>query len=503
MSVATEFLSKCIHVSCDDPDLSRKGVILNVILIITFILSASGLMVHPFVDASMWIPGEPFLSPVYIYSIMGLSSLLLFTLNHLHYIRAASIFYIAIITMTIYTIDAVEHSVGGRNMIALVLPIVMAGLVLTPVASFYIAGAIGTVSTLLSYSAGDIPNFIGVAIYLALALVSWLTTRHLEQAIGNLRHTNSDLDQRVHDRTLELQLINARMQNEIGERKLTQLALQEERLLLERRVQMRTAEISKANVELVRLSKVKDEFLANMSHELRTPLNAIIGYSENMLEEAEIEDDLDGYYADDIKRIQQAGSHLLRLINDILDLSKLEANKMNLSLSTFNVQSLVDYVVDSVQPMIDKHYNELIVDNEVPDLVMHSDEQKITQVLLNLTSNAAKFTQAGQIVLSVSLVEEGFIKFEVADSGVGIHKDALSTIFESFRQAENSKSRSFEGTGLGLTISKRFVQMMGGTLEVESEVGVGSTFSTVLPIHLEKASEKGTNIDQGMVGIFS
>ncbi|MEM7798753.1 MAG: ATP-binding protein [Chloroflexota bacterium] len=497
-------LTDLLTVENENLDLRRRGFILNVILCVSTAFVLMGLILGGDMELRIWGLTNPYFTSSQTLALLLISYGVIYFINRSSRVRFASITYIFILTSIIFMLDTPEAAVWGQNMIYLVLPIVLAGLILKPAASFYVAGFIGGISLAFSLLNNQFPNLIGATIYMALALASWLTTRHLEQAMRNLRHTNIDLDQKVYDRTLELQLSNARLQSEIGERKLTQLALQEEQLLLERRVQARTAEISQANVELVRLSKVKDEFLANMSHELRTPLNAIIGYSENMLEEAEYEQDLDSYYKEDIQRIQRAGTHLLRLINDILDLSKLEANKMMLNIQAFNIKHLIDRVVDATQPLIDRHSNELIVDNEIPEMLMFSDEQKLTQILLNLTSNAAKFTQAGEIVLTVSRKDQDHVLFEVTDSGVGIPENALSTIFESFRQAENSKSRSFEGTGLGLTISKRFVRMMGGTLEVESEVGVGSTFRAILPLTIDTDDQDiEATIRSNLLGLIS
>jgi signal transduction histidine kinase len=218
-----------------------------------------------------------------------------------------------------------------------------------------------------------------------------------------------------------------------------------------------------------------------MSHELRTPLNAIIGYSEVMLEEAEIENNLDDVYIDDIGRIRQAGQHLLRIINDILDLSKIEANQTTLEIVDFSIEAMVSSVTETIRPMSDRQNNRIEIRNTIANDEMISDPQKLQQILLNLMSNAAKFTENGSISLNLYCQSDNLICFEVRDTGIGIPANSIDYIFESFRQVDNSMSRSFDGTGLGLTISKRLSSILGGTLTVKSQFGQGTAFLLTIP----------------------
>ena len=230
-------------------------------------------------------------------------------------------------------------------------------------------------------------------------------------------------------------------------------------------------------------SRAKSTFLANMSHELRTPLNAIIGYSE-LLEE-EVEELEPGELEADLRKIRASGQHLLALIDDILDLAKVEAGKMELVTRDFELSHVLELIAASVAPLARRGGNELEVRGEVDGVVMCQDEQKLRQCLLNLLSNAAKFTSEGTITLDVSRRDSGagpVVCFSVVDTGRGIPSSALSGLFEAFTQAHGEGSGTFGGTGLGLAITHRFVALMGGALQVESEVGRGSRFWFEIPV---------------------
>ncbi|HZO30102.1 MAG TPA: GAF domain-containing protein, partial [Chloroflexota bacterium] len=230
---------------------------------------------------------------------------------------------------------------------------------------------------------------------------------------------------------------------------------------------------------LQEVSQHKSNFLANMSHELRTPLNAIIGYSEMLQEEAE-ETDAEAFLPD-LQRINAAGKHLLGLINDILDLSKIEAGRMDLFLETFEVGRLVQDVESIVQPLMEKNGNSLIVTCPGDLGTMHADQTKLRQALFNLLSNAAKFTERGSISLTVEREADDWLTFSVSDTGIGMTEEQLGQLFEAFSQAEASTRSKYGGTGLGLAISRHFCRLMGGDLTVSSIYGQGSTFTVRLP----------------------
>jgi signal transduction histidine kinase/CheY-like chemotaxis protein len=232
---------------------------------------------------------------------------------------------------------------------------------------------------------------------------------------------------------------------------------------------------------------VKSDFLASMSHELRTPLNAIIGYSELLQEEAE--ETGQTLFAQDVKKIYNSGKHLLSIINDILDLSKIEAGKMDLYIETFSIPNMIDDVVNTIQPLVDKNANQLIIRCDDNIGSMTADLTKIRQSLFNLLSNACKFTEQGQIILEVEIIENQGVKqiaFHVKDTGIGLSTEQIGNLFQSFTQGDSSTKRKYGGTGLGLTISRRFCQMMDGDIEVSSALNEGSTFTIILPLMVQE-----------------
>jgi PAS domain S-box-containing protein len=250
-------------------------------------------------------------------------------------------------------------------------------------------------------------------------------------------------------------------------------------------------ELKVAKVAAEDANRTKSMFLANMSHELRTPLNAILGYSEMLVEEAE---DLgETSFVPDLKKIHAAGKHLLGLINDVLDISKIEAGKMDLYIEAFEVRSLVDDVVSTVHPLVERNANSLLL--RCPEGLggMQADVTKVRQGLFNLLSNACKFTQEGQITLSVSrrsLDGRDWVDLAVSDTGIGMNAEQMSRLFQAFSQADASTTRKYGGTGLGLAITKRFCQLMGGDVSVESEPGKGTTFTMHLPAVVSPAGSE-------------
>lgn len=245
-------------------------------------------------------------------------------------------------------------------------------------------------------------------------------------------------------------------------------------------------------------NRAKSTFLANMSHELRTPLNAIIGYSEMLKEEAEESGSCES--VPDLEKIRTAGKHLLSMIDDILDISKIEAGRMDLYLETFEIHALIESAVATARPLVEKNGNTLEVYCPENLNTMHADMTKVRQVLLNLLSNAAKFTKNGRIAIGVETIKNEklkmknqevsseilisnseFLSFRVSDTGIGMTQEQLQRVFQPFTQADASTTRKYGGTGLGLAISQRFCQMMAGSIEASSELGAGTTFTVLLP----------------------
>jgi signal transduction histidine kinase/DNA-binding response OmpR family regulator/HAMP domain-containing protein len=251
----------------------------------------------------------------------------------------------------------------------------------------------------------------------------------------------------------------------------------------------RQAELEHARERADSASRAKSQFVANMSHELRTPLNAVIGYSEMLIEEAE---DLGSQaFVPDLQKIRDAGKHLLGLINDILDFSKIEAGKMDVLVEEFSVEHLLTQVEATIAPLMARNGNTMTV-IAGPNLgSMRSDETKIRQILFNLLSNAAKFTERGTVTLAARAIngEDGAdrLEFRVSDTGIGMTPEQKERLFQAFVQAEPSTTRTYGGTGLGLTITKQFSIMLGGEIEVETEFGSGSTFTVRLPRNFPEA----------------
>jgi signal transduction histidine kinase len=242
-------------------------------------------------------------------------------------------------------------------------------------------------------------------------------------------------------------------------------------------------------VRLVRAKELADAanrgksiFLSKMSHEFRTPLNAVIGYSEILLEDAEMSGASER--KGDLERINAAGKHLLSLVTDVLDISKIESNLIELKNETFNVASLIDDIISTCRPMVTAGKNRLVVQCPAELGSATTDQTKLRQAALNLMSNAAKFTKEGTIVLSAARERKpsgDWIEIRVSDTGIGLSKEEMSRLFENFFQASAETSKQYGGTGLGLAISQRFCALMGGGIAVTSEVGRGSVFSICVP----------------------
>lgn len=312
--------------------------------------------------------------------------------------------------------------------------------------------------------------------------------------IGELIDSFNAMLDTIQSNTSELE--RARVAAEDAHEKIIQAhdQLEEANRTLEARVDDRTRLLAKAVKDAEEASKAKSSFLAKMSHELRTPLNAIIGYSEIMKEDAE--DDGDARRAEDLDKVLNAARHLLGLINDVLDISKIEAGKMELFVETFDLTKLINEVIATASPLVSKKGNTLAIDCPADIGAMHADATKLRQMLLNLLSNASKFTEKGTVTLkAVRHIEEDadYMELSVIDTGIGMTPEQLTRLFQAFSQADASTTSKYGGTGLGLAISKQFAQMMQGDITVTSTPGVGSTFTIRMPAKVLTKQPKVVN----------
>ena len=294
-------------------------------------------------------------------------------------------------------------------------------------------------------------------------------TRTLKELYDELHHTNNAL------------------KAQIKEREVKEIELKNSRDHLEQQVDKRTMDLALARDVAMRANQTKSQFLASMSHELRTPLNAIIGYTELLLDERQYDDD--EHLKEDLRKIYVAARHLLALIKDILDLSKVEAGKIDLELEEFDIYLMVRELEGAVRPLVEKNKNTFEVDCSEKIGVMYADVTKLRQTLLNLLSNAAKFTAEGSVQLSVRRVldlSSEVIIFSVTDTGVGLTRDEITRIFEPFTQADSSTTRKYGGTGLGLAISRNFARLMGGDITASAEEGKGAKFTLRLPLRVKE-----------------
>ncbi|HSV86668.1 MAG TPA: response regulator [Levilinea sp.] len=295
-----------------------------------------------------------------------------------------------------------------------------------------------------------------------------------------LQETLNELETRVQQRTSQLLEINAQLTQELRLRNQAEVALHEERERLALRVEERTAELSSANAELAKTARMKDGFLASMSHELRTPLNAILNISESLQEG--VYGEVSEAQARSVRTIEESGRHLLALINDVLDISKIGAGKFELMYDVVSVKALVDGSVALVENAARNKQIKIETSIDASAKTLWGDQRRLKQVLVNLLSNAVKFTPpGGAIGVTVRTdAQKGHIKFITWDTGIGIPEDSIKLLFKPFVQLDNGLARQFEGSGLGLALAYHIVELHGGGIYVQSDMGKGSQFVVTL-----------------------
>jgi len=281
---------------------------------------------------------------------------------------------------------------------------------------------------------------------------------------------------------------------------------------LEKEVEQRTRELFFAKERAEEATLAKTEFLANMSHELRTPLNAIIGYSEILIEDADDEGNDD--VVSDLNKVLKSGQHLLSLINEVLDLSKIEANRLDINLSEFILQDVIIMIKDAIQPYTKINGN--ILNFKIPKkpIKMFSDNLKFKQILFNVLTNACKYSEKSEIIFSIKnkkIDNYNYLEIIIKDKGIGISKEELEFIFQPFIRANKEKNINIEGTGLGLAITKAYIDLLGGKISVRSKLDIGSEFKCLVPLNYHKNKQKSSNIqtidsqsviDKGSFNIF-
>ena len=326
---------------------------------------------------------------------------------------------------------------------------------------------------------------VGLGYGFAFAIILSLTLRRLLKPMNELTsvmeettdgaYKSTEIDPEASLEVIKIADVYNQMISKLAER---DQKLRGQKDLLETEVALRTSELVQARDTALEANRHKSEFLANITHELRTPLQSILGYTEVVKEVLEDE----GIFncEKDVDKITHNADHLLSLINSILDISKMEAGKMEVSSQDVNIKSLLNRAVDTVMPLIEKNNNALKIITNEADGEFLVDEKKLFQILLNLLSNAAKFTHEGTITLS-AIISHQQLLIEVSDTGIGIEQAQQDIIFEPFRQIDGSETRQFLGTGLGLSITMHFTQLLGGKIKLDSEAGKGSCFSVSIP----------------------
>jgi PAS domain S-box-containing protein len=562
-------IAQLLDVPSIDPEDARRRKLLNIILLSLLAVDVFALLLSIVVAIAA---GEvdPALALILIGSTVMLVGIgIIFAVNRYRSGLWASASFLLLLTFVFAFSDVPEEVIDGRSLFLFTVPIIMASVLLQPFTSFLVAGLSGAIIAYIAIVQVDtFPNVPAIIGFFAVALVSWLSARSLERALEDLRAINRELDQRVVERTQDLQQALSRVQAESSKSQailesiadgvivfdpqgqatvanhaiayllnqpsaqITGMAVEAllrqngdenpEREKIIRFVRDRqsrgnprarfewgekTLSVSVATVRddtnqsagtvvvfrdytrEAEVDRMKSAFVSMVSHELRTPLNAIIGYGDMLKEQ--VYGPLSEGQRETVQRVMANGQRMLGLVNNLLDQAQIEAGKVSVHTSPFEINDLIADL-SSVMSVLAKQKGlelECSVAADMPERLI-SDRHRLHQVLVNLVGNAIKFTQQGKVSIRAFRRDTSHWSLEVADTGPGIPKEAQSYVFDPFRRVDESVTRQHEGTGLGLSIVKQLVGLLGGEITLTSEVGHGSVFTVVLPLVVEQESQK-------------
>jgi signal transduction histidine kinase len=562
-----ERVDRLLRVNHPDPDVARRGQLLNVLLFSIFIATIAGFAVG-FVFGLLdgWVRQDNIL-------LVGISIVGLIFVSALYFLSrsgrvrtAAMIFLLGIVVLISFSDDAAQL-IAGRSTLVYILPIVMSSVLLRPAASFVMAALSGLALIVLDVANNLVMSslvstmFVEIAIFFLVALVSWLSARSLEQALADLRTINAELDHRVADRTRDLaealirvqlesskgqailesiadgvivfdalgkatvvnpaicRLLNLPIDQIVGYRIETLMAgvvgVNDQKAVLDQlhnqessvrlpglRLQWsnKTLSASFAPIQIqqeagrgtvavfrdftreAELDRMKTMFVSMVSHELRTPLGAIMGYGEILQEQ--VHGPLNERQLNVVERLIANTKRLLSLVNDLLDRARLEAGRLKLVSAPFAPDALMDELISTIGQLAKAKKLELItgISPEMPQMLV-GDAQRLMQILINLVTNAIKFTDNGSVTIKFDRADHARWSLQVSDTGIGISPDDQGHVFDMFRQAEGLATRKQGGAGLGLSIVKQLVTLMGGEIQLVSRVDAGSTFTIILPLN--------------------
>jgi len=452
-------IERLLNVPSTDPDDARHRKLLNIMLIIIGLVTLISIIYINTVPSTGEVEQQDY-TYVYLASLgVFIGVLVIFAINRFWSGKAASVLFLLILIVAVAFGDEPKEVVEGRTLIMFAVPIMMASVLLRPYASFATAGLSSvTILIVTQFMPEDTqPNVPGILTLLVLAAVSWLFSRSLENALKEVRTVNAELDQRVERRTQELSQANH--------------------------------QLAEANERLQELDRLKSKFVSMVSHELRTPLNAIQGFAEMIA--AGIYGTISPQQEGALERITANTNRLLKIVNDLLDQARIEAGELSVRNAPFYIQDLVDGLEATMDILVGAKGLELKTEitDDIPQPLL-GDQHRLQQILVNLTNNALKFTENGYIMVQVYQPDKDHWGINISDTGRGIPKDAQAYIFEPFRQVNGSETSTQKGVGLGLSIVKQLIQLMQGTITLESEIGKGSTFKIVLPILTPNEEEK-------------